>query len=143
MSNINTVKFYRRAGGNYSEAVRRLKSESLIERLLKMLMSDNSVESLIAAINANDAGKAFYSVHTLKGVALNLGLDSLADVCSQMTEILRGHASIPPEAKQYSAAVANEFLRITEILAALYVENGTDKAENEAYSAGNSQQMHL
>lgn len=137
-SNLNTVKFYRKTGGNYKEVVSRLKSESLVERLLIMLMSDNSVEAMIAAVNTNDAGKAFYSVHTLKGVALNLGLDSLADVCTKMTEVLRGHASIPPEAKQYSAVVANEFLRITETLAELYEDNCVKAVNSEPYNGGNS-----
>ena len=44
---------------------------------------------LITAISA-DAKTAFRAVHTLKGVALNLGLTALAGVCSEMTEALRG-----------------------------------------------------
>ena len=38
---------------------------------------------------AGDATTAFRAVHTLKGVALNLGLGSLAHASSQMTEALR------------------------------------------------------
>ena len=38
---------------------------------------------------AGDATTAFRAVHTLKGVALNLGLGSLAHASSQMTEVLR------------------------------------------------------
>ena len=38
---------------------------------------------------AGDATTAFRAVNTLKGVALNLGLGSLAHASSQMTEALR------------------------------------------------------
>ena len=38
---------------------------------------------------AGDTTTAFRAVHTLKGVALNLGLGSLAHASSQMTEALR------------------------------------------------------
>lgn len=44
---------------------------------------------------AGAATTAFRAVHTLKGVALNLGLGSLAHASSQMTEALRGQDSMP------------------------------------------------
>ena len=42
---------------------------------------------------AGDTTTAFRAVHTLKGVALNLGLGSLAHASSQMTEALRARAA--------------------------------------------------
>lgn len=42
---------------------------------------------------AGDATTAFRAVHTLKGVALNLGLGSLAHASSQMTEAQRARAA--------------------------------------------------
>ena len=54
-----------------------------------MFPGDDSMQNLTNAMNAGDTTTAFRAVHTLKGVALNLGLGSLAHASSQMTEALR------------------------------------------------------
>lgn len=47
-------------------------------------------------------------MHTLKGVALNLGLGSLAHARSQMTEALRGQDSMPESVQPLYEAVQKE-----------------------------------
>ena len=49
-------------------------------------------------------------------MALNLSLSALAEVCSAMTELLRGKEALPAEAGQYYDAVRREYERVREAL---------------------------
>ena len=55
-------------------------------------------------------------MHTLKGVALNLGLGSLAHVSSQMTEALRGQDSMPESVQPLYEAVQKEHTAVCSAL---------------------------
>ncbi len=76
-------------GGGYGEAKARFQNDERIVRFLNMFPGDDSMQNLTNAMNTGDTTTAFRAVHTLKGVALNLGLGSLAHASSQMTEALR------------------------------------------------------
>ena len=82
-------EFFRCVGGDYGEAKARFQNDERIVRFLNMFPGDDSMQNLRNAMNAGDTTTAFRAVHTLKGVALNLGLGSLAHASSQMTEALR------------------------------------------------------
>ena len=88
-------EFYTLVGGSYDDMSERFPSDALILRFLTMLPQDGSMELLVRSVDAADAKTAFRAVHTLKGVALNLGLTALAGVCSEMTEALRGSDTLP------------------------------------------------
>lgn len=81
-------EFFRCVGG-YGEAKARFQNDERIVRFLNMFPGDDSMQNLTNAMNTSDTTTAFRAVHTLKGVALNLGLGSLAHASSQMTEALR------------------------------------------------------
>ena len=51
-------------------------------------------KNLEEALNCDDFKAAFISVHTLKGVALNLSFTKLASVCSELTEYLRNYENL-------------------------------------------------
>lgn len=55
-------------------------------------------------------------VHTLKGVALNLGLGSLAHASSQMTEALRGQDKLPESVQPLYEAVQKEYVAVCSAL---------------------------
>ena len=74
-------EFYTLVGGSYDDMSERFPSDALILRFLTMLPQDGSMELLARSMDAADAKTAFRAVHTLKGVALNLGLTALAGVC--------------------------------------------------------------
>ncbi len=57
--------------------------EMYLEYLMKLPENQNIIE-LRKAIDEKDYNKAEREVHTLKGVALNLGLLPLVDVCMDM-----------------------------------------------------------
>ena len=82
-------EFFRCVGGDYGEAKARFQNDERIVRFLNMFPGDDSMQNPRNAMNAGDTPTAFRAVHTLKGVALNLGLGSLAHASSQMTEALR------------------------------------------------------
>ena len=82
-------EFYAQIGGSYADTVRRLCSESFVLRFVKKYPANPSFDELCEAVDRSDWESAFRAAHTLKGVALNLGLGSLAHASSQMTEALR------------------------------------------------------
>lgn len=102
-------EFYQKVDGDYTDAINRLQSDVLIRKFLKMLPGDNSMTLLAEAVEKSEAAQAFRAVHTLKGMALNLSLSALAEVCSAMTEL-------PAEAGQYYDAVRREYERVREAL---------------------------
>ena len=78
------------AGIDVDDALARLmQNEGLFLRLLRAFLQDGNFARLQEALAKGDVSGAFTAAHTLKGVALNLGLGSLAHASSQMTEALR------------------------------------------------------
>ena len=111
--------FYTAIGGNYEEVVSRFPREDRILRYLRMLPADGSMELLAAAMRTQDAETAFRAAHTLKGVALNLGLTDLAEAAAAMTEALRGRTALPAETPALYKAVADAYARFEAALGAL------------------------
>ena len=109
-------EFYTLVGGSYDDMSERFPSDALILRFLTMLPQDGSMKLLARSVDAADAKTAFRAVHTLKGVALNLGLTALAGVCSEMTEALRGKTEFPAQAQSLYEAVSREYPRVSAAL---------------------------
>lgn len=86
-------EFYAQIGGNYADTVRRLCNESLVLRFVKKYPANPSFDELCAAVDQADWETAFRAVHTLKGVAQNLGFDRLYAVSVPLTEAMRGGAA--------------------------------------------------
>lgn len=82
-------ELYAQIGGNYDEAVSRLRMERLIDRFIVRFLDDHSCQELVAAWGAGDEDAAFKAAHTAKGVCANLSLTTLQDLASQICEALR------------------------------------------------------
>lgn len=82
-------EFYEKAGGDYDATMDRLFSDAITVKYLKRFAGDDTFEKLKADVAAGDDRQAFEDVHTLKGVAYNLGLDNLGNSASDLTEALR------------------------------------------------------
>lgn len=80
---------YNKLQGNYAEARERLMSEKLMERFILKFPNDPSMDALNEMVAAGDNKGAFRAVHTLKGVAANLGFTRLYQDASNLTEQLR------------------------------------------------------
>ena len=111
--------FYDSVGGSYDDVMGRLSSEALVLKFLRMLPRDGNMALLDAAMDSADAPSAFRAAHTLKGVALNLGLTALAGVCSEMAEALRGSDTLPASAPALFEAVQREYDKVTGALVQL------------------------
>lgn len=86
-----TVKeYYEAIGGSYDDVMSRLPMESMVERFLQKFKEDKSFDQLTEAVQQMDCDAIFKAVHTLKGVALNLGLARLAEQSKNLTELVRG-----------------------------------------------------
>ena len=105
-------EFYTLVGRSYDDMSERFPSDALILRFLTMLPQDGSMELLVRSMDAVDAKTAFRAAHTLKGVALNLGL-------TEMTEALRGSDTLPASAPALFEAVQREYDKVTGALAQL------------------------
>ena len=88
MSNLQD--FYKQVGGDADEIVARLGgSQAFLEKFLIKFLSDGSFDELTEALNEGDVQTSFRCAHTLKGVAVNLGLQTLFQKASNVTEFLR------------------------------------------------------
>lgn len=112
-------EFYTTVGGNYEDVIARLHSEAFTEKFLQMIPQDNSLPLLKEAAAAGDVPTAFRAVHTLKGIALNLGLTGLAAACGAMTEALRSRDTLPEQTDVLLRAVDREYQKVCDTLARL------------------------
>ena len=79
---------YGELGGNYEEMSYRI-NEKLLPRLISMLLKDSNYTDICTALEHCDYEVAYRGAHTLKGIALNLGLTPLAEKAGALTETLR------------------------------------------------------
>ena len=109
-------EFYAAVGGDYDATLNRIPKESMVLRFAKKYADDKTYAQLTEAVKAQDWETAFRASHTLKGVALNLGLGSLAHASSQMTEALRGQDSMPESVQPLYVAVQKEHTAVCSAL---------------------------
>ena len=72
-----------------------MNSEAFYLRLVHMELGDKNFEKLADAMAAGDAAGAFEAAHAIKGAAGNLSLTPIFAPVSELTERLRGAASMP------------------------------------------------
>ena len=83
-------ELYANLGSSIDAVLKRIPSEQMLRKFVKMYEKDPSYDQLVEAVKASDWQTAFRAAHTLKGVAQNLGLDQLQSSASELTEALRG-----------------------------------------------------
>ena len=102
---------YEKMGSDYDAVLERIPSEAIIT---KKFIDDASYSNLENAMTQNNAEEAFREVHTLKGICLNLGFDTLYKASFELTEKLRdGHIDGSKEA--YEAVKAAYGLTVNAI----------------------------
>lgn len=82
-------ELYDRIGGDYAEAIGRLRMEKLITRFIIRFLDDTSCKDVQTAWAAGDERATFDAAHAAKGVCANLSLVELARITSNITEALR------------------------------------------------------
>lgn len=91
-------EFYANLGSDYEAVSKRIPSETMILKFVKMYEDDPSVRQLEESLEREDWHGAFRAAHTHKGVALNLGFERLQSVASELTELLRPEQPITEHA---------------------------------------------
>lgn len=88
-----TVKeFYEKVGEDYNEVFERIGNEAWMVKYLRKFSSDGSYENLNNAFKDSDWNQVFRTSHSMKGIAVNLGLIKLAEVSSELCETVRNGA---------------------------------------------------
>ncbi len=80
---------YAALGGDYNEAMGRLRSERLVQKFVLKFLNDGSYQLLCDSLAAGDREEAFRAAHTIKGVCANLAFNTLLDSSEALTEALR------------------------------------------------------
>ena len=93
-----TVDTLREFGADVATGMARcLNREDFYLRLVRTAAADPGYETLRAAIDEGDLGRAFEAAHALKGVTGNLALTPLYEPVAEMTEHLRAREDIDYE----------------------------------------------
>ncbi len=81
-----------RIGTSLDEALDRfLENEEMYLSFLHKFTKDENFEKLRESLESGDVKQAFHCAHTMKGVAANLGLDSLLVPLNPLVESLRAN----------------------------------------------------
>lgn len=79
-------ELYIDVNGNYEEVVSRFGgSEAMVNKFVHRFLDDHSIDDC----NSEDLETAFRGSHTMKGICLNLGFQSLFEISNELTEKLR------------------------------------------------------
>lgn len=83
------------AGNRIPELMKRFaNNEAICVRLIKKFPSDQNYEKYVSEIRVADCKNAEQSVHTLKGVASNLGLTKISDLTQKIVDELQGECDM-------------------------------------------------
>ena len=80
---------YAAMGGNYEDAIGRLRSERLVQKFVLKFLADGSYDLLCRSLEEKNYAEAFRAAHTIKGVCQNLSISKLQDSSSRLCESLR------------------------------------------------------
>ena len=80
---------YEQLDGDYEDVMGRLRQEDRVIKFLQLFPEDENFDLLTRSLSEEDWPVAFRAVHSIKGVALTLGLTALANSSSELTELLR------------------------------------------------------
>lgn len=79
-------EFYQEVNGDYTEVVSRFGgSEAMVNKFVHRFLDDHSIDDC----NNENLETAFRGAHTMKGICLNLGFQSLFEISNELTEKLR------------------------------------------------------
>ena len=109
--------FYVQVGGSYEETISRLMNERIMNKYIRRFPADPTYTQLEDAVAAKDWETAFRAVHTMKGVAANLGFGRLLAGADALTEALRGNK--PLEDASLLKQVEDEYAAVIAAIGAL------------------------
>lgn len=111
---------YRLIDGDYEGTVKRLYSESFLQKMIFKFLEDQSFQKLADALQREEREEAFRAAHTLKGVCQNLGFTRLYEWSAELTEGLREEWN--EEVPSLFDKAELEYRRIIEVIKAFQME---------------------
>ena len=118
---MTVQEIYKTINGDYENVISRLATEERVQKYLLRFLDTTDFSDLKEAVSHDQWEKAFLAVHTLKGMALNLGFSNLAKCSSDLTEELRGGLKSEASARSYYAQVSEEYNRTVDAIKTLSV----------------------
>lgn len=102
----------RSAGINAAGAIQRLMGkEHIFRKYLRRFADDQNCLFFLLSLEKSDYQEAFRAIHTLKGTAANVGVESVADIADMLTEELRnGRPEDPEKVKAGADRLCSAFL---------------------------------
>ena len=113
---------YTALGGNYDDAISRLRSERLVTKFVVKFLDDDSCALLLRSMDEKNYEEAFRAAHTIKGVCQNLDFTRLYQSSSQLSEALRNGCS--PEAPALVERVKADYQQTLEAIRAYQASAG-------------------
>ncbi|WP_130861181.1 Hpt domain-containing protein [Bacilliculturomica massiliensis] len=110
---------YRCLGEDYAGALDRLVTAERVEKFFKRLSKDQNFSLLCQAIEEENAEGAFCAAHSLKGLAMFLGLEELSGAASALTESLRD-GQITQEAGAFLVDVCEAYEKVLKVIDTFY-----------------------
>lgn len=107
---------YTALGGDYEEAIGRLRSERLVQKFVLKFLADPSYDNLIKSMDAQQYDEAFRAAHTIKGVCQNLSFTKLYQSSSALSEALR--SGFTPEAPALAEQVNADYRQTADAIRA-------------------------
>lgn len=115
MMGEQTLAALKTAGVDTDGAMARfMGNTALYERFLRKFPADPSYGRAVAGMEAGELEAVLTAVHTLKGVAGNLGMTRLFDQCARLMEALR--AGMPEQAEQHWIELQRSYKEILAVL---------------------------
>lgn len=114
---------YAAMGGDYNDAIGRLRSERLVQKFVLKFLEDGSFELLCRSMEAGDLSEAFRAAHTIKGVCANMAFSALLKSSSQLTELLRG-GDMGDQAQELFQRVKVDYAKTAQAIQAFREEAG-------------------
>lgn len=86
---MRVAEMYEIIGEDYDEVFERLGNDAWIVRYLRKFVTENYNGLLNDAVMSKNWDEGFKLSHTMKGLALNLGLSGIRDTSSALCEAMR------------------------------------------------------
>ena len=102
---------YAALGGDYDEAIGRLRSERLVQKFVLKFINDGSYQLLCDSLAAGNRDEAFRAAHTIKGVCANLAFNTLLNSSEALTDALRDGKPPQPGEEALIAQVKADYDR--------------------------------
>lgn len=108
---MKLIECYQLFGGNYEDALARLRSEELIKKYLVKFLADITFVNLEIAMGNTNFKDAEREAHTLKGLSSNFGFQELFRLSNAIVEAIRAdqietaYALLPATKEEYEAII--------------------------------------